>query len=654
MRYSRRTTVRLFFTFGLYVLRLNASGAIIRPMLKDEEIEAEYDVEGVEVETPLGMRRVSKVFKTVPLPVWRLETKMCYVLEAAGDHLVKSEGEWVKLRNLEPGDLVNTEVGMDTVVRCADTGRVESLYDISVDDPSHSFYSNGILSHNSTTVCTRLLMNSHMLPGYQGLYVVPNDAQRKTTADRLEQMESRFAANVGNQNLYTKKYSNGSIVYMLHCGETANDARGKSSWEIIIDEAQSMEPSIIPDILECNSKSPLPIVLFTGTALSTETLLEQEWQKSSQGVWHIKAGDGKTWLNMHDEETLLKVCDNPSGPTCPITGKLLDVTDGHYVHGYRERLDRGYIGLHVPQVIIKDNVDSPLQWQKLYKKRTDYDTNKFLMECCGIAMAEGMREITQADLERICDLKVDKEDIRRRCERGYYRLIVSGCDWGGSDYNQAAKTKLSYTVHCMLGVAPNGTVDILHFNRYAGMEYKSIGEDIVANHVKYKGHVMASDYGVGAAYNAYMREHMPVMSHFVAQLMPPSAAPLAPVKNSNLPNHVGINKTEAITNVFTDLKSGRIHAMAWDRMAQYLTDFLNVYRAPVDTEQGMTKFRWIRSATKADDALMAFAFAYVFVKMFLGEKLVEDRAFERYIMDVLTGSPMGSSRPPAGFNYVIS
>lgn len=417
---------------------------------------------------------------------------------------------------------------------------------------------------------------------------------------------------------------------------------------------QSMEPSIIPDILECNSKSPLPITLFTGTAMSTETLLEQEWQKSSQGVWHIKAGDGKTWLNMHDEETLLKVCDNPRGPTCPITGKLLDVTDGRYVHGYRERLDRGYIGLHVPQVIIKDNVDSPLQWQKLYRKRTDYDTNKFLMECCGIAIAEGMREITQADLERICDLKVDKEDIRRRCERGYYRLIVSGCDWGGSDYNQAAKTKLSYTVHCMLGVAPNGTVDILHFNRYAGMDYKSIGEDIVANHVKYKGHVMASDYGVGAAYNAYMREHMPVMSHFVAQLMPPSAAPLAPVKNSNLPNHVGINKTEAITNVFTDLKSGRIHAMAWDRMAQYLTDFLNVYRAPVDTEQGMTKFRWIRSATKADDALMAFAFAYVFVKMFLGEKLVEDRAFERYIMDVLTGSPMGSSRPPAGFNYVIS
>lgn len=622
-------------------------------MLKQEEIDEEYEVTGIEVATPSGMKRVTRVFKTVPLQVWRLETKAGYVLEASAHHLVRSEGEWVKIKNMAEGDLVDTEIGMDTVSKVEDTGRTEALYDISVDDPDHSFYSNGILSHNSTTICTRMLMNSHMLPGYQGLYIVPNAQQLKTTADRLWQMETRFAANVGTQNLYTKKYSNGSMIYMLHCGETANDARGKSSWEIIIDEAQSMDPTIIPDILECNQMSPLPITLYTGTAMSTETLLEQEWQKSSQGVWHIKAGDGRTWLNMHDEDTLLKVCDNPRGPTCPITGKVLDVTDGHYEHMYPERLDRGYIGLHVPQVIIKDNVDNPLQWSKLYRKRQEYDTNKFLMECCGIAMAEGMREITQADLERMCDITADTDELLRRCNRGYYRLVVSGCDWGGSDYNQAAKTKTSYTVHCILGVAPNGMVDVLHFNRYAGMDYKSIGADIVKNHLKFHGNVIVSDFGVGSAYNAYIRENLPVFSHFIAQFTAPNTVPLAPIKNSNLTNHVGINKTEAITNVFSDVKRGRIHAMNWGKMEQYLMDFLNVYRAPVDTEQGMTKFRWIRNATKADDALMAFTFAYVFVKMYTGERLVEDKAFERYIMDVMNGHPGRSSTPPNNFNYVI-
>lgn len=623
-------------------------------MLRQEEIAEEKDVHGIQVSTPHGMCNVTKVYRTIPLPVWRLETSTMS-LEASEHHLVLSEGQWVPLRDLDEGDAVSTVNGYEKVVSCRDTGRVESLYDISVDSRDHSFYSDGIVSHNSTTICTRLLMNSHMLPGYQGLYIVPNDAQRKTTADRLWQMETRFAEPlIGELNLYTKKYSNGSMIYMLHCGETANDARGKSSWEIIIDEAQSMDPSIIPDILECNSMSPLPITLYTGTAMSTETLLEQEWQKSSQGVWHIKAGDGRTWLNMHDEDTLLKICDNKRGPTCPITGKLLNVTDGHYEHMYPERLNQGYIGLHVPQVIISDNVDNPLQWQKMYRKRKDYDTNKFLMECCGIAMAEGMREITQSDLEAICTMNKSKEEIVKRCKNGYYRLIVSGCDWGGSDYNSAAKTKTSYTVHCILGVAPNGMVDILHFNRYAGMDYRSIGEDIVKNHVLYRGGVMVSDYGVGSAYNSYMRENLPPLSHFIGQFTGPSTAPVSGIKNSALANHIGINKTEIVTNVFTDIKAGRVHAPEWGRMSQYLTDFLNVYRAPVDTETGMTKFRWIRTATKADDALMAFSFAYALVKVYLGEKIVEDKALSRYIKDVLAGRPNRSAAPPSGFNYVIS
>lgn len=450
------------------------------------------------------------------------------------------------------------------------------------------------------------------------------------------------------------------VVSVAYCGkEEVWDIETEKHHAYVADgigshNCQSMEPTIIPDILECNQNSPLPITLYTGTAMSTETLLEQEWQKSSQGVWHIKAGDGRTWLNMHDEDTLLKVCDNKRGPTCPITGKILDVTDGHYEHAYPGRLNMGYIGLHVPQVIIKDNVDNPLQWGKLYKKRQEYDPNKFLMECCGIAMSEGMREISQSDLEAICNLDKTKDELLQRCRNGYYRLVVSGCDWGGSDYNSAAKTKTSYTVHCILGVSPNGSVDILHFNRYAGMDYESIGSDIVKNHVKYKGTVIASDYGVGSAYNSYLRKNLPVFSHFIAQFTGPSTAPIAPVKNSSLTNHVGVNKTEAITNVFADIKRGRIHCRRWEDMSQYLTDFLNVYRAPVDTEQGMTKFRWIRSSTKADDALMAFTFAYVFVKMFLGEKMVEDRAFERYIMDVLNGQPGRSSMPGHNFNYIIS
>lgn len=623
-------------------------------MLNPEDIEEEYEVRDVRIKTAYGWADVTRVFKTKPLPVWRLTTDT-HTLEASKEHLVFTEDGWRHIGDLVRGDLVIAEEGVQEVLEVCDTGRVENLYDISVNCPSHAFYSGGILSHNSTTICTRMLMNSHMLPGYQGLYVVPNEAQRKTTADRLEQMESRFAEPTGTQNLYTKKYSNGSLIYMLHCGETANDARGKSSWEIIIDEAQSMSPEIVPDILECNQMSPLPLTLYTGTAMSTETLLEQEWQKSSQGIWHIKAGDGRTWLNMHDNDTLLKVCDNPRGPTCPITGKILDVTNGHYVHAYPNRIANGYVGLHVPQVIIKDNVDTQLQWQKLYRKRQEYDPNKFLMECCGIAIAEGAREITQADLEKACSLPYTDEDILKKCRSGYYKLLVSGCDWGGSDENTAAKTKLSYTVHCVMGVAPNNMVDVLYFNRYTGMDYRSICKCIVDAHREFCCDIMSGDDGVGLAYNTEMRDYLPAMTHFITRLTMPGTAPMAPIKNSSIVNHMALNKTEIVTNVFNDLKRGRLRFREWGKMQQFLTDFLNVYRAPMDSSTGgASRFRWMRSSGKADDALMALCFGYAYVKLFLGENIVADHATQRHVMDILNGHPGRSIAPPSrDFNYII-
>lgn len=86
------------------------------------------------------------------------------------------------------------------------------------------------------------------------------------------------------------------------------------------DEAQGLDPNIIPEIEKTQSQSEVPMSIYAGTALSTDTLLETMWQASSFGMWHIRAKDGKHWLNMYDKKTLFEVCDNPAGPTCPYTG----------------------------------------------------------------------------------------------------------------------------------------------------------------------------------------------------------------------------------------------------------------------------------------------------------------------------------------------
>lgn len=755
-------------------------------MLLPEEIEEEYDVVGKQVLTPDGWRDIKKVYKTVPLPVLHIKTSN-YSLECSEHHMIKTAaGTWAEAIDLGPGDMILTESGVDIVLTVLKTGRVEPMYDITVDDPSGEFYSNGIVSHNSTTFAARQLILSHLIPGYKSLYICPQHDQLKTYARRYAEMEAAFRFNNGKQNVYNKVYSTRSTVEMNYCLTSANAVRGKSVIECLIDECvawntllrtqendtkvricdvrigdrvlafnpvnnlvdydtvidkkykgkrscwrikissgnyidatdnhriytsrgwlfvgelrdcfsgsrgivsppetisqvaeennkeiiftdiesieycgdvdvydittekyntfiangiavhncQGMDPDIIPELLYVQTTAQYPSTIFAGTSLSIDTLLEAKWLASSQGMWHVRAGDGTHWLNMHDQDTLFKVCDNAKGPTCPYTGKLLNVRDGLYVHANKQALAVGAVGIHVPQCIIPDLAYNPIQWGKIYKKvRTD-DPKKVMQECFGIAVAEGSREITESDLQRICVLTDTVEEAKQKCRNGYYKLVVSGCDWGGSDYNQAIKTKTSYTVHCILGVAPDDRVDILHYRRFAGMDYREIADIIATEHSAFNAHVIASDFGVGLAYNTEIRNRIPFDRHFIMNYVGPNSAPLATPKGQHMANQLALNKTEAITNVFSDLKSPhlKIRARHWEEMSPFLLDWLNMYRAPVENAIGSGTFKYIRSATKADDALHAFTFAYVLVKFFLGEPLVNDLSLQNKLRQVL-------------------
>lgn len=412
-------------------------------------------------------------------------------------------------------------------------------------------------------------------------------------------------------------------------------ANGILSHNCLIDESQNVNPDLLPEILYTQTMSKMPMTIYAGTALSTDTLLEDKWRASSMGMWHVRAMDGKHWLNMYDKDTLKKVCSNPLGPKCPYTGKLLDVTNGCYVHASRQALEAGNIGIHVPQCIIKDIAEDPVQWGKVYKHIQEDDFKKVLQECFGIAVAEGTREITQQDLQKICVIQATEDDLVKRCKEGYYRMIISGADWGGSDYNQAAKTKKSYTVHCIIGLAPDGIVDILHYRRYSGMDYHTIAKLIVDDHVKFKGKVIATDFGVGMAYNNEIRRYLPLDRHFVMDYVGPSSAAMATPKGEHLPNQIALNRTEALTNVFRDLKLGKLRARTWDASANYLLDWLNMFRVPTETAAGKKTFLYRRNPQKSDDSLHAFNFAYAMMKFYKGESLVEDPELTKRINSVL-------------------
>ncbi|MEG1542947.1 MAG: hypothetical protein RR382_00285 [Tannerellaceae bacterium] len=621
-------------------------------MLRTEEIAEERDVTDMEVMTPTGWCKVTKVYKTIPLDTWILSTTYRSIV-CSKEHLVRVIGGYViPVRELTAGSIVEVEcpdqfsggTAYEMVLQSHATGEKEVLYDITIANKDGIYYSNGIASHNSTTYAADLIMSSFLIPKLQSLYITPYPEQLETFAKRLQEVEASFRYPLGKQNVYSKRFDNGSLVRLLYILTTPQKARGITASKIVIDEAQNMDGGLLYEVLQALSMARMPSTTYAGTALTVDTLLEAKWQESSKASWMVKSPDDKTWIDMHDADTLFKVCGGKGGPICPVTGRRLDVTNGLYVHSDKACMEDLHMGFHVPQMIIPDMALDPTRWAKIYNEVKRNPINKIKQENFGIAVEEGAREITLSNLKDIASINWDTETLRQRTVNGYYKWVVSGCDWGGSDYNPAEKTKLSYTVHCIIGGTSHGDVDILHWRRYAGMDYEEIVDNIIEDHNYWHAGYIASDYGVGLAYNMRIRKSVDAHRHFIFKYSGPDSHPISVPKDSHFFNMYSLNRTESISAVYTAIgdKEHKLHTRMWDDVQTYMLDFLNMYRIPTESSGGRTMFVYRKHGAKADDSLHAFNFGYSMLRVLRGEALVEDPSVQRIIDDLLRGTYDGA------------
>jgi len=107
-------------------------------------------IEHFEVLTDTGWSPVTKILKTVPYQVYTLITEKGFHLQCADNHIVFTDNLQEKfVKDLLPGDNICTEKGADSVVSIVRSDHSEHMYDLSLDDDNHRYYTNGILSHNS-------------------------------------------------------------------------------------------------------------------------------------------------------------------------------------------------------------------------------------------------------------------------------------------------------------------------------------------------------------------------------------------------------------------------------------------------------------------------------------------------------------------------
>lgn len=520
----------------------------------------------------------------------------------------------------------------------------------------------------SITLGARQLTLSHIFPGYRSIYIAPHTEQMRTYANHLRKMERNFRYHKQypgyRQNLAFKEYPNMSSLELVRVHTSAQDARGKTADELLFDEFQHYDVSLLPEVEQVLRASEIKCKLFAGTSLTTDTALEVKYQQGSQATWHVRCPDGIHWIDCGDPEQVLPII-KVEGPTCPYTGRILDMENGEYVHAFKDRAEAGFPSYHIPQIIIPGFIHGAggNEWLTIYNALENYraigQLKKFLQEVLGIPTEEGLREISEANLKNLCCLPETKEALLKRAQSGYYTYVVSGIDWGGSDWNPSDKTKLSYTVHVILGVTPDRKIDILYMWRYDGMDYQAIIRHIAETHRRYRAGYVASDFAAGHFYNLMLRDAPGITASrhmilgYTGQL---AAAFFSRPENSGLVNHYTINKMEAVTHMFDVVKMPipRLRCYAWSEARAYLSDFLNVIRVPTESALGVTNLRFRRHGSKADDILHGIISAYTFCRILLKEPLIEDRALKLELDKRFAPSMPGLTGMGTSGSHIIS
>jgi hypothetical protein len=532
-----------------------------------------------------------------------------------------------------------------------------------VSSTDHTYLTDDyIVTHNTVTLGTRQRTNAHLFSNFTSLYVAPHMEPLKTYTRKYMDIDRafKFPGPVGDkykQNQTFREYPNGAKVEMLRIQTSATPCRGKSFQELLLDEVQLFDPGLETEVLEVLNDSDIKSVVYAGTSTTVETLLEHRYQEGVQGVWHVLLDDGKT-LNCGNAEEVMRYI-GPYYMQDPKTGKKIDPLRGFYMYENPSGFENNVISVHIPQIINPDKANNPLEWNGIYKTMIR-DPKKMIQEKLGIPIAEANQEVSENDLKRICVLEDGPEARKEKCRKGHYRLIVSGFDWGGSDYNPMTRTKISSTCHAIIGVSPDDRVHLLHVRRHAGRDYKSIMNTIVADHRAYSAGAMASDFGGGQQYHALLRTHphIDASRHIIFDYSAPEAAICAPSKTSTLENMLMLNRTESITALYMAIVMADpiLLSPSWLEMEEYLKDFLNMSRVLLEKESGTKGRRFVyhRHASRPDDVVHAINFAYSLLRLSVQQLLIDDPAARTMIRDAVYGGRPDSVRTLNPFAKALS
>ena len=112
----------------------------------------EVNLSNIEILTDTGYKELSHLMISKPFEQYIIKLENGYELNCADEHILFDRNfNEVYVKDLNIGDYVQTDQGLKKIISIDINKTKVSMCDTTVNDNNHRFYSNGILSHNSTT-----------------------------------------------------------------------------------------------------------------------------------------------------------------------------------------------------------------------------------------------------------------------------------------------------------------------------------------------------------------------------------------------------------------------------------------------------------------------------------------------------------------------
>ena len=112
----------------------------------------EINIENIDILTDTGYQQLSHIMITKPFEQYIIKLENGYELNCADEHIVFDNNyNEIYVKDLNINDYILTDEGPQKIINISINKTKISMCDTTVNNDNHRFYSNGILSHNSTT-----------------------------------------------------------------------------------------------------------------------------------------------------------------------------------------------------------------------------------------------------------------------------------------------------------------------------------------------------------------------------------------------------------------------------------------------------------------------------------------------------------------------